>query len=130
MVDLIPNSFWRLPVIWEQEKEDGWMPLTYGQNDISISEDDTSIIVEAAVPGLDPEDIEVTFDKGMLWVKGEAKEVEEDKKKKFYRRASTSVSYRVMVPGEIDTSIEPEASIRNGVMKVAFTKSPKSQPKK
>jgi len=127
--DLIPSSFWsfpsfRFPSLWEEEKE-----LTVGvPSGLSVSEDEKSVYVEAAVPGIDPKEIEVTFDRGILWIKGEAKE--EEKKKKYYRKASRSFSYRVAVPGEIDRKVEPSATCKNGVMTVAFTKSPKILPKK
>jgi HSP20 family protein len=95
---------------------------------LSVSEDEKNVYVEASMPGLDAKDIEVTFDKGVVWVKGEAKE--EEKNKKYYRRASRSFSYRVAVPGEVNPDAEPEATYKNGVMTVTFAKSPKKQPKK
>jgi len=128
--DLIPSSFWtfpafRFPSLWEEEEKE----LTAGvPSGLSVSEDEKNIYVEAALPGIDPKDIEVTFDKGILWIKGEAKE--EEKKKKYYRKASRSFSYRVAVPGEIDEKVEPEAKCKNGVMTVTFAKSPKTQPKR
>jgi HSP20 family protein len=124
--DLIPSRF-LLPSFWEDEEE--FLPVTATPSGISIYEDDKNVYVEAAVPGIDPKNIEVTFDKGYLWIKGESKEEEKDTKKKYYRKAERSVSYRVAVPGEIDTAAEPEATYKHGVMTVAFPKSPKSQPK-
>ncbi len=124
---LIPSSFWQFPSLrsfWEDEDWD-LVPTASG---LSISEDDQNVYVEAAMPGLEPEDIEVSFDKGVLWLKGEAKE--ETTKKKYYRKATSSFSYRVVVPGEIDPNKEPVATYKNGVMKVTFAKSAASQPKK
>lgn len=127
--NLVPRNFWTfptLPSIWEEEED--LLTIPTGTNGLSISEDDKNIYVEAQVPGIDPKDVEVTFDKGMLWIKGEAKE--EEKKKKYYRRAMRSFSYRVALPTDIDAKAEPEATCKNGVMIVKFAKSPKSQPKK
>jgi len=45
---------------------------------------------------------------------------EETKEKKYYRKATSSFSYRVAVPGEIDQNKEPYASCRNGVMTVTL----------
>ena len=128
--DLIPSSFWsfpafRFPSLWEDEERG---LITGISNNLSVSEDEKNVYVEAALPGIDPKDIEVTFDKGILWIKGEAKE--EEKKKKYYQKASRSFSYRVAIPGEINESIEPEAKCKNGVMMITFAKSPKTQPKK
>ncbi len=127
--ELIPSTVWRfpsLPELWEDLED--IVPARGAINGLSISEDDKNVYVEAAVPGLDQKDVEVTFDKGILWVKGE--KVEEEKKKKYYRKASSAFSYRVMVPGDIDPNKEPLAQIKNGVAKITFAKSPKSLPKK
>ena len=129
MVDLVPRSFWRFPAtpsLWEDEED--WGTLTNWPSGLSLSEDNSHVYVQVAVPGVDPKDIEVTFDKGIVWIKGEAKE--EEKEKKYYRKAASVFSYRVAVPGDLDTNKEPEAAVKNGVMTVTFAKSPKTQPKK
>lgn len=128
MVYDLMRPLWRFPSFFEDESD--WMtPLSSGSG-LAISEDEKNVYVEAAVPGLDPKDVDITFEKGLLWIKGQTKEEETDKKRKYYRRSSSSYSYRVAVPGDIDMTKEPEATCKNGVMKVIFTKSPKTQPKK
>jgi HSP20 family protein len=130
-MNVAPTNFWRLPIIasdlWENLGD--LVPMSGTLNGLSISEDEENVYVEAAVPGIDPKDIEVTFDKGVLWVKGESKE-EEKKGKKYYRKASSSFSYRVAIPGEVDWKTEPVATSKNGLMTVAFPKSAKVPPKK
>ncbi len=130
--DIIPGSFWswpsfRVPSVFEDE--DDWQS-TGSPSGISISEDDKHVYITAALPGVAEDNVDMTFNKGVLWVKGESKAEETDKNRKYYRRATSSFSYRVAVPGEIDTSTEPEATFKNGVMTVSFTKSPATQPKK
>jgi len=126
--DLVPRSFWNIPSIWDEEEEDRWLAWPAVPSGLSISEDEKNVYVEAAVPGVDPEKVEVTFDKGVLWIRGEAEE--EEKGKKYYRKASGSYSYRVTVPGNIDEKAEPEAVCKNGIMKVTFKKVPEAKPKK
>jgi HSP20 family protein len=125
--DIVPTSFWRVPMrsIWDDEDDLTTMATS---NNMSISEDEGHVYVEVAVPGIDPKDVEITFDKGILWVKGEAKE--EEHEKKYYRKAVSSFSYRVAVPGEIDMSVEPSAEARHGMMMITFTKSKASLPKR
>jgi HSP20 family protein len=125
--DLLPGSFWRIPARTWDEDED-WGVTTQTQNNLSISEDDTNVYVEAALPGVDPKHVEVTFDRGIVWIKGETNT--EEKGKKFYRKAASQFSYRVAVPGDIDMNKEPVATSKNGVMTVSFVKAPSSQPKK
>lgn len=129
--DLIPGNFWniapyRVPSLLSDD--DDW--TVSSPSGISISEDDKKVFITTALPGIDEKDIEVTFDKGTLWVKGESKTENGSDKKKYYRKATSSFSYRVAVPGELDPNVEPEASYKNGVMTVSFAKSPVSQPKK
>jgi len=129
--DIIPRTLFRfptalLPSIWEEVEE--MLPIAGTINGLSISEDEKNVYVSAAVPGVDPKDVEITFEKGVLWVKAEKKE--EEKGKKFYRKATNSFSYRTTVPGEIDPNIEPGASYENGIVTVTFVKSPKAKPKK
>ncbi len=126
--DLIPRSFLG-PSRWSNWLEDEEWSSFLPSSGLTVSEDESHVYVEAAVPGLDPEKVDVTFDKGVLWIRG-SKEQEEKEEKKFYRRASSSFSYRVAVPGEIDESQEPSAVCKNGVMIVAFNKKPQVEPKK
>lgn len=130
MADLVRTfpSFFRMPSIWDDDEN--WPLMTSGHSGISISEDNKNIYIEAQTPGINPEDVEVTFDKGVLYIRGEAKEEEADKKKKYYRKATSSFSYRVAIPGEVDPNTEPIAESKNGVMKITFAKSPQMQPKK
>lgn len=128
--DLVPGSFFNFPRFPSIISDDEDWLTSAAPSGISISEDEKHVFVSAHLPGIDEKDVDMTFDKGMLWIKGEAHEEEEDKKKKFYRKAASSFSYRVAVPGDLDLTTEPEAKYKNGVMTVSFTKSPKSQPKK
>jgi len=130
--EIVPNRLWNFPtrLATMLDEDEDWAVTPHVPGGLTLAEDDTHVYVEAAVPGIDPKDVEITFDKGMLWIKAEAKEEEENKKKKFYRKASSSFSYRLAVPGELDQNKEPEADIKHGVVKVAFAKAPQSQPKK
>jgi len=103
---------------------------TSERSNISLSEDDQNVYIEANVPGVPEKDIEVTLEKGVLWVKGEAKDEEKNEKRKYYYKSSRSFSYRVAIPGHIDESKSPTATYENGVIKIAFPKQEKETPKK
>jgi HSP20 family protein len=87
------------------------------------------VYVEASVPGVDPDKIEVSYDKGVLWIRGQ-QEQEKGGDRKYYRKASSSFSYRMAIPGNVDENKDPEATYKNGIMKVTFNKVPEPQPKK
>lgn len=136
MANLARRDFWSFPLVRIpsiiDDIEDELMPMGQAPTggDLSVSEDEKNVYIEAAIPGIDPEDVEVTYDRGMVWIRGEAREEEEDKKRKFYRRADTSFSYRIAVPGEIDQNAEPKAEYNNGMIMITFQKAASSMPKK
>lgn len=140
MADLIPKDFWssqrfRVPSLWDDLKEDleemraGAMVAPRG---MSIYEDDKDVYIEASVPGVDPKDVEVTFDKDnrMLWIRAEGRKEEKEDKRKYYRKSLRSYSYQVIVPSVVDTSKDPDVSYRNGLLVAKFNKSPAIKPKK
>lgn len=124
--DVMWPGMWRFPRPFLEDIED-MLPRTNFLNGLSISEDEKNVYVEAAVPGIDPKDVEITFDKGVLAIRAEKKE--EEKRKKFQRRATSSFFYRV-APGGVDPKAEPTATYQHGVMKVAFVKSTQIKPKR
>jgi len=97
---------------------------------LSVFEDNGHVYIEAALPGIKPDEIDMVYDKGVLWIKADKKEETEDKKKKFYRKALSSFSYRIAVPGEIDESREPDSQCKNGILKVSFSKAKHCTSKK
>ena len=97
---------------------------------LELSEDQTHIYVEASLPGLTQDEIDITYEKGALTIRGEKKETEEDKNKKYYRRSSRSFMYQMEIPSSIEESVEPKAEFTNGVAKITFEKKKKELPKK
>lgn len=127
---LIPRTLWEFPVsrasaLWEDLVEETRMDTI--PSGLSVSEDDKNFYVDAALPGIDPKDIEVTFDRGVLHISGQSKE--EEQQKKFYRKATSSFSYSVSVAGGVDTKKEPQVTYKNGMMHAVFVKT-EVKPKK
>ncbi len=115
------------------EREDEWLipKLSFTQDQgLTVAEDANHVTVEASLPGLDSENIEVTYQKGILWIKGSKAEEKGDKEKKYYHKASSSFSYSVRIPGRINETKEPQATFKNGVMKVVFTKAESETPRR
>lgn len=123
----LPRPFfpWDLNDFLEEEE------YQISSSGLNVYEDKNSVFVEAALPGISPDDdVEVTFDQGVLWIKAERKEEKGDHDKKYYRKAKRSFSYRVSVPGNIDLKQEPEASFSDGLIKIIFLKREESMPKR
>jgi HSP20 family protein len=128
--DLVMRPFWdfspfRMSSLLDDE--DSWPTAGYSNGGLSISEDDGSVYIEAAVPGVNPEDVEMTFHNGILKIHGKSKS-EEKKDRKNYRSMTNEFSYQVAVR-DVDSNVEPEATCKNGVMEVKFAKSKAAQPK-
>lgn len=82
------------------------------------------------MPGLKSEEIEINLNKGTLWIKGEKKEEATDKDKKFYSKSTRSFSYSIALPEQVDESQEPEATYKDGVLKISFKKAKTSEAKR
>lgn len=118
----------RWPNIWDDE--DFPPMLSSASNNLDVFETEDEVVVKANVAGVPADKIEVTFEKGVLFINAQVTEEETDKKKKHYSKSSWNYSYRVAVPGMIDYTKEPEVNIADGVLQVSFKKAEASKPKK
>jgi HSP20 family protein len=114
------------PSIWE---DDDFQLLPSLSNNLDVFETENEFVVKASVAGVDEDDIDVTFEKGVLWI--QAKSTKEDAgDEKYYSKSSWNYSYKVSVPGIVDYQKEPELTVDNGVLKIKFAKSEASKPRK
>jgi HSP20 family protein len=98
---------------------------------IEISETDKAIEISAEMPGLERKDVEISIDDDTLTIRGE-KRTEENQKDKNVQLSERSygVFLRVLqLPPGIDPS-SVQATMSNGVLKIAIPKPAKSEPKK
>ncbi len=119
------STMLRWPNIWEDD-DFGALP---GSDNLDVYETQDEVVVKANVAGIDPEKVEITFEKGILTLSAR-EEAEEKSDKKYYRKATRAYSYRVAVPGNINISVEPEAKINHGIVSVTFKKAEEEKPKK
>lgn len=123
-----PFNLTRWPSIWEDE--DFSDLTTRASDNLDVYETDEEVVVKANVAGVPSKDVDVTYEKGVLWIKAEVQKEADDEDKKHYARSSWTYSYKVAVPGMIDQSAEPKAEVDNGVLTVTFKKSEASKPRK
>jgi len=97
---------------------------------VDLYETETEVVVKVNVAGVPEEKIDLTFERGVLYVNA-TKEIEEkDEKRNYYSRSSKQYSYRVSIPGDLDLTKDPEASVANGILMVTFAKSKQALPRK
>jgi HSP20 family protein len=132
--DIVPRSFFRFPSsfpsIWGEmeDKMNQWMGWN-SDTGVTVSEDNDKVYVEAHLPGMKPEELDISVHQNTLWIKAEKKEEEEDKEKKFYRRARNSFFYQVELPSQVEDNTE-KANYKDGVLTLTFTKTQQSQRRK
>jgi HSP20 family protein len=95
---------------------------------LDIYSTDKEVIVTAAVPGVDPESIDITVEDGVLTIKGEIPERLEDVDYIFAERfhGSFSRALKLNVAVEVDNI---EATFENGVLTLVLPKAEEAQPK-
>lgn len=120
------SSLLRWPNVWEDED---WGVAAVGGDNLDVYETKDDVVVKANVAGVNPDKVEITFEKGVLSIAAQ-EEVEEKEGKKYYKKATRSYSYRVAVPGNIDLGAEPEAKVEHGIVSVTFKKAEEAKPKK
>ena len=92
-----------------------WSPL------VDIEETDDAWLVEAELPGVKQEDIEVEVSDSELAISGELKERERKGILRRRTRRTGHFDYRVTLPGEADAE-RIEASLKEGVLSVRVPK--------
>jgi HSP20 family protein len=98
---------------------------------VDVEETDKEILVKADLPGVDPKNVEITVEGGVLTVRGERKEEKEEKKKDYHRleRFAGSFYRAIQLPASADAE-KVSATSANGVVTVAIPKKVEAQPKK
>lgn len=93
-----------------------------------VSETENEVLVEAELPGMDENDIELTLQDNVLTLKGEKKREEETKKKNCYiSERSYGRFQRSLQLGSGMDAEKVEASFKKGVLTVRI---PKLEPEK
>ncbi len=99
---------------------------------VEVSETDRQVEVKAALPGVKPEDVEVSVINDMLYIKAEHREEQKegDEKKGYHRRELRYGSYQRTIA--LPVSVEPdkaEAHFRDGMLYLTLPKAESVRPK-
>lgn len=99
---------------------------------MDVTETADGYTVKAALPGWKPEDVDITFENGVLTVKGEWKEENEqnDDKTKWHAKEIRYNSFQrnVTLPAEIEAD-KAQAEFVNGVLTLSIPKAEVVKPK-
>jgi len=95
-----------------------------------VRETETDVLVEAELPGMDPNEVQVSLENGRLWLCGERKHEEETKTKNVHRveRSFGSFERQIELPDGINTE-DVDASYKDGVLKIRIGKREEARPR-
>jgi HSP20 family protein len=115
--DMLPSVRWH--------KGSGWGLA------LDVTEDDDNFVVKASVPGINPDDLEITLTDNVLTIKGERKEekeVDEDRYHLRERRFGT-FSRSITLPVKVNED-GIEATCENGVLTLNVPKAEEIKPRR
>ena len=129
-VDLLDRDFDRLAQHRDLAGGDGslvadWVPA------VDIIEEKNQFVLRADVPGVNPEDIDVSMDNGVLSVSGERLRIapDEDTGVQRIERATGRFLRRFTLPETVDAETIA-AKCRNGILEVTIPKAPEIQARR
>ena len=98
---------------------------------VDIKEEENRFVILADVPGVDPKDIEITMEQGVLTLKGERVSDKEESHEDYTRveRVRGTFYRRFSLPDTADAD-HIEAKGKNGVLEIVLPKHEKVQPRR
>lgn len=124
---MLNRSFFQ-PILDEDWSNWPEMRMTEG---LDVYETENEIVVKAAVPGIDPQKVQVNFEDGVLHISAKEEEKEEEKKHKktVYRRERvTAFDYVCTLPRPVNTN-KLSAEVDNGILVVRAPIAPMAKSK-
>jgi len=102
-----------------------WVPA------VDIKEEQSRFIVYADIPGVEPKDIEITMDNGVLTIRGERQNEATEEREGFKRVERTRGTFyrRFALPDTADVE-NITAKGNHGVLEIVIPKQEKAQPRR
>lgn len=124
-MDSLFNRFFDLAPFSRLRGAGEWMPA------VDVSETDKEVVVQAEIPGMEANDIDISLNGRILSIKGEKKQVQEEKEKNYHRieRRYGSFSRSFELPADVDAN-NVEAKYKDGVLRLSLAKTKEQSVKK
>ncbi len=120
--DMFLTPFFPASALKRNQEE--WYPA------LDVSEDENRYRIEADVPGLRKEDVQLSFNEGVLTIEGERKQESQQKEKNYYRMERSYGKFLRSI--NIGTAVDAnsiKANYKDGVLYIEVPKSEKAKPK-
>jgi HSP20 family protein len=123
MERLFEDSFHTPRLRWQE-------PTNWGLA-LDVAENDNAFSVKASLPGVDPNDVEVTLTDNVLTIKGEIKADEEIKQDQYHIRERRYGHFERSITLSVPVNAEAiDASYENGVLTLLIPKAEEVKPKR
>jgi len=102
----------------KEEKRENWLTdERIGEPVVDAYETDNEIIIYSPIGGITPKDLEVSVVDDMLVIRGQRKEIETHKDKKYFCQECFWGEFvkKIILPKEVDVE-KIKASVKNGVL--------------
>ncbi len=114
--------------------EEGFMgPLAGAPSRVAIDmyQTDSDVVIKASLPGIKPEDVEITCAGETCTIRGETKAEREQKREDYLlqERRYGSFSRTISLPVSVRTE-QAEATFENGVLTLRLPKAPEARPRR
>lgn len=98
---------------------------------MDVSENDDEYLVKASLPGIKPEDLDITYEGNTLTIKGEVKEEREEEETRYHLRERRFGRFArsVSLPSNIDQE-NIEAKYESGILTLHLPKAEEAKPKR
>ena len=123
LMDRMMEDAFLSPEEWSQTFEMG-LPL-------DVRENENEYIVEASIPGVNPDDLDITYDNNTLTIRGEMKSEEENKGETYHLRERRfgSFSRSLTLPSSIKAD-QIEANYKDGILTLTLPKAEEAKPRR
>lgn len=98
---------------------------------VDVWEDEDNVYVETSLPGIDPENVNISIENDILTIEGGSEKKTEVDEKNYYRKEVRYGSFHRSVA--LPTSVKNDAATanhENGILKVTLPKEEKVKPQK
>ncbi|RDI36913.1 Hsp20/alpha crystallin family protein [Aquicella lusitana] len=113
---------------------ENWLSNVVGSNwtpTIDIKDEANQYVIRADVPGVDPKNIEVSIDKGMLTIRGHREtETKEERENYVHVERSQGSFYRTISLSNAADSSKISAKSKHGVLEITIPKAKESLSQK
>jgi HSP20 family protein len=118
------EPFFSAPQLWSQRGDNFPVPL-------DVIEEDGQFVVKASMPGVSPDEVEITLTDNVLTIKGETKRESESNESNYHVRERQYGSFlrHLTLPMPVNSD-EVEATFENGILTLRLPKTEAAKPKR